>query len=238
MHSQFHLPSGKASKTTGKLWNSILTAGQSALDEVRGVKYPESDDEDENGESYISRTLRKYYERKGDPVPAWLDNQGYGNRYVNPSAFQSSYSQGQSRRPQTLPADFASNMRGSDRPKRLWERTPGTEEPPTLRDNVDLISRTRRLGLNDDDAVVLVDRPRTGPIPDRPSTFAGPNHPSMRTSRPMSSSAGGYGYSRPVSDGLDARGRPSSSTNPGYRPMGPRDVPRRTDPPPPPRGYR
>ncbi|GAA5816779.1 hypothetical protein MFLAVUS_010312 [Mucor flavus] len=61
-----------STKQSGKLWSRIMQATMSNSLEEAG---PESDDEDWEGETHVSRILREYYESKNKPLPAWLFEQ-------------------------------------------------------------------------------------------------------------------------------------------------------------------
>ncbi|KAI9364154.1 hypothetical protein BD770DRAFT_379393 [Pilaira anomala] len=56
-------------KPTKKLWSRIIQVTMSNPIEDAG---PESDDEDFEGETHVSRILREYYESKNKPLPTWL----------------------------------------------------------------------------------------------------------------------------------------------------------------------
>ncbi|KAG2202071.1 hypothetical protein INT47_006263 [Mucor saturninus] len=51
-----------------KLWSRIIQATMSTEDECG----PESDEDDWEGETHVSRILRDYYESKNKPLPHWL----------------------------------------------------------------------------------------------------------------------------------------------------------------------
>ncbi|KAG2235488.1 hypothetical protein INT48_007886 [Thamnidium elegans] len=59
-----------STKQSGKLWSRIMQVTMSnTLEEA------ESDDEDWEGETHVSRILREYYESKNKPLPSWLFEQ-------------------------------------------------------------------------------------------------------------------------------------------------------------------
>ncbi|KAI9274177.1 hypothetical protein BY458DRAFT_555102 [Sporodiniella umbellata] len=59
------------SKQTGKLWEKLIQSTQAVHDD-RGA---ESDEDDWDGETHVSRILREHYEKERLPLPTWLFDQ-------------------------------------------------------------------------------------------------------------------------------------------------------------------
>ncbi|KAI8374503.1 uncharacterized protein BYT42DRAFT_499471 [Radiomyces spectabilis] len=61
-------------KSSGKLWGKLMQATQNMADKIpsRDERGPESDDDDWEGETHVSRILREYYEKKGQRLPEWM----------------------------------------------------------------------------------------------------------------------------------------------------------------------
>ncbi|EIE82771.1 hypothetical protein G6F46_004543 [Rhizopus delemar] len=62
------------SKQSGKLWGKLLQATQTMADRIpnKDDKGAESDEDDWEGETHVSRILREYYEKNRLPLPNWL----------------------------------------------------------------------------------------------------------------------------------------------------------------------
>ncbi|KAI7861379.1 hypothetical protein BDF14DRAFT_374345 [Spinellus fusiger] len=60
-------------KTPNKLWGKLVQVTQSMGDlDLKDDKGPESDSDDWEGESHVSRVLREHYEKKREALPVWL----------------------------------------------------------------------------------------------------------------------------------------------------------------------
>ncbi|KAI9481004.1 MAG: hypothetical protein EXX96DRAFT_461903, partial [Benjaminiella poitrasii] len=75
------------SKQSGKLWGKLLQATQTVADKIpsREDRGAESDEDDWDGETHVSRILREYYERKRMRLPEWLFHNEGNNLQRNKS---------------------------------------------------------------------------------------------------------------------------------------------------------
>ncbi|KAG0750063.1 hypothetical protein G6F57_000300 [Rhizopus arrhizus] len=61
-------------KQTGKLWGKLMQATQTMAEKMpsRDDRGAESDEDDWEGETHVSRIIREYYEKERLPLPSWL----------------------------------------------------------------------------------------------------------------------------------------------------------------------
>ncbi|KAI8971490.1 hypothetical protein BDF20DRAFT_837815 [Mycotypha africana] len=115
----------KSSKQTGKLWGKLLQATQSMADKIpsREDRGPDSDEDDWEGETHVSRILREYYERKQQPLPHWLmDDDVDPTRRRQGHKLYAEYKDSDYMDP---PASSRNDILRSHSRRRLWEQDNG-----------------------------------------------------------------------------------------------------------------
>ncbi|KAL9541180.1 hypothetical protein MBANPS3_009269 [Mucor bainieri] len=112
-------------KQSGKLWGKLIQATQNMADKIpaRDDRGAESDEDDWEGETHVSRILREHYEKKRMRLPDWLFDE---NVPVSRKSSSSNRRDHDQRSPvhqqqQQLAADGP--MRTPSR-RRLWEQSP------------------------------------------------------------------------------------------------------------------
>ncbi|KAI7905333.1 uncharacterized protein BX663DRAFT_502470 [Cokeromyces recurvatus] len=98
-------------KQSGKLWGKLLQATQTMAEKIpsREDRGAESDEDDWEGETHVSRILRDYYERKRMRLPEWLLVDNTIQKYHTQSDISESSSTSVGRTPSR---------------RRLWEQDP------------------------------------------------------------------------------------------------------------------
>ncbi|KAI8879721.1 hypothetical protein K501DRAFT_335870 [Backusella circina FSU 941] len=114
-------------KQTGKLWGKLLQATQNMAEKIpnRDEKGAESDEDDFDGETHVSRILREYYEKKRLPLPNWL--------FDDNTPMKRAPSLAASRQKSPTTSESSGPMRTPSR-RRLWEQTPESENAMSSRE--------------------------------------------------------------------------------------------------------
>ncbi|KAI7888920.1 uncharacterized protein EV154DRAFT_516330 [Mucor mucedo] len=102
-------------KQSGKLWGKLMQATQTMADKIpsRDDRGADSDEDDWEGETHVSRILREYYEKKRLRLPEWLFDGDTPRVARKKSVVQH----------QDLYADSNGPVRTPSR-RRLWEQNP------------------------------------------------------------------------------------------------------------------
>ncbi|KAG2234352.1 hypothetical protein BDF21DRAFT_451028 [Thamnidium elegans] len=107
-------------KQTGKLWGKLMQATQNMADKIpsRDDRGAESDEDDWEGETHVSRILREYYEKKRLPLPDWLFDDDMPAVSRKKSATR--------KQPQKMDLNVSENQGPVRTPsrRRLWEQNP------------------------------------------------------------------------------------------------------------------
>ncbi|KAI8638954.1 hypothetical protein BD408DRAFT_393134 [Parasitella parasitica] len=113
-------------KQAGKLWGKLIQATQNMADKIplRDDRGPESDEDDWEGETHVSRILREHYERKRLRLPEWLfDEKLAVSRRASSSDRRSNDEISPVQQQQQYKQQPDGPMRAPSR-RRLWEQNP------------------------------------------------------------------------------------------------------------------
>ncbi|KAI8884951.1 hypothetical protein K501DRAFT_246782 [Backusella circina FSU 941] len=106
-------------KQNGNLWGKIMQATQNMATPIYDEKGAESDEDDWEGETHVSRILREYYEKKRSPLPNWLFDKNT-NKHITKSYKQE-------------PVTPVSPVNQTSR-RRLWEKNPDEKSKMSSRE--------------------------------------------------------------------------------------------------------
>lgn len=109
-------------KQSGKLWGKLMQATQTMADKIpsRDDRGAESDEDDWEGETHVSRILREYYEKKQMRLPEWL----FDDDTRMTSRKQSSRRAEQRHDDYVPPVDDNNTPIRTPSRRRLWEQNP------------------------------------------------------------------------------------------------------------------
>ncbi|CAO3664612.1 unnamed protein product [Rhizopus microsporus] len=139
------------SKQTGKLWGKLIQATQTMADKIpsRDERGAESDEDDWEGETHVSRILREYYEKNRLPLPDWLfDDRAPRQRITKaPEAPEAEPSAGPARTPsrRRLWEDTGRELSSRERERQELRQ----QQPPPLPESGGTPDSYRTLSLRD-----------------------------------------------------------------------------------------
>ncbi|OBZ84896.1 hypothetical protein A0J61_07049 [Choanephora cucurbitarum] len=112
-------------KQSGKLWGKLIQATQNVADKIpnKDERGAESDEDDWDGETHVSRILREYYESKRMRLPEWLFEDDPEVNHVKKSVVRNSVD--------TNTVDVT--KRNSTR-RRLWDQNPSDAKSMSSRE--------------------------------------------------------------------------------------------------------
>ncbi|OZJ03492.1 hypothetical protein BZG36_04031 [Bifiguratus adelaidae] len=192
--SRWKTRKGDAQTTGARLWDKLLAATQQVADRipVKQEQVPESDDDDVDAETYITKAIREHWQEKGKRLPSWLgEPESVRSRSGILSDFSHTSSVSSSTGPRTESGESGSFDTGETmrRPRqRLWNNDDDLAEETSYKSKnagadveYDYISRSRdrerhrgddRRGYDDD--MDARRRPSQQPIPSSRSREARP----------------------------------------------------------------